>query len=280
MFFVLHFPVILCTIKTSLPPPLNRLADYEDQILGSRPFPQVRPGNVARADCQAVHPDHESQQNNLCPGFLFFLSWNCQELPAERMPFQSQRSSPRHLQRINPSEANINTFFFFSPPKSCYQNQLAALTDDTAHPGTSMRTPLAAERREKCAPKWRITLSEKCSNLFWRISPNSDFFHPVLASHSAMANPICCAYFSPPPQPPPQPRFLPCFLSRALPERARKEVSQTGPLLMCSQERSLPFISVPSSRATLIRQSIGVWRFNTDVPAGRLSWRGAAGDTL
>lgn len=82
------------------------------------------------------------------------------------------------------------------------------------------------------------------------------------------------------PPPTPQPCFLPCFLSRALPERARKEVSQTGPLLMCSQERNLPFISVPSSRATLIRQGIGVWRFNTGVPAGRLSRRGAAGDTL
>lgn len=34
--------------------PLNWLADYEDRILGSRPFSQVRPGNVARAECQTA----------------------------------------------------------------------------------------------------------------------------------------------------------------------------------------------------------------------------------
>lgn len=84
----------------------------------------------------------------------------------------------------------------------------------------------------------------------------------------------------PPYSSPRHPNLVPCFPSRALPGRARKEVSQTGPLLMCSEERNLPFISVPSSRATLIRQSIGVWRFNTGVPAGRLPWRRAAGDTL
>lgn len=70
-------------------------------------------------------------------------------MPAILMPFKSQHGSPQRLQRINPSEANINTFFF--PPKSCSQNQVSALTDDTAHPRTPIQMPLAAERRKKCS---------------------------------------------------------------------------------------------------------------------------------
>lgn len=41
------------------------------------------------------------------------------------------------------------------------------------------------------------TSAEGCANLFWRISPHSDLVRPVLASHPAMANSICRAYFSP-----------------------------------------------------------------------------------
>lgn len=36
-----------------------------------------------------------------------------------------------------------------------------------------------------------------CANLFWLISLNSVLVGPVLASHPAMVNTICCAYFSP-----------------------------------------------------------------------------------
>lgn len=54
--------------------PLNWLADYEDPIFLDLSS-QLRPGNVVHADCQTVHPDHDSPHLNrriICARVLSF----------------------------------------------------------------------------------------------------------------------------------------------------------------------------------------------------------------
>lgn len=140
--------------------------------------------------------------------------------------------------------------------------------------------PLAAERRKKCSRSGGLRSARSVVIYFgvypWILTSFIRSWHHIQPWQTQFA---VLTLLRPPP-PNPTTLLSSLFSSRALPECARKEVSQTDPLLMCSRERNLPFMIVPSSRAAVIRQGIGVWRFNTAVPAGRLSWRGAAGDTL
>lgn len=60
----------------------------------------------------------------------------------------------------------------------------------------NVATSLSHRKRAK-QKQAKVVEIHPCANLFWLISLNSVLVGPVLASHPAMTNTICCAYFSP-----------------------------------------------------------------------------------